>query len=135
MRLRPPTALAALLAALALLAGCGGGATKAGGGSTPAGASHPVAFDPRNGPLGCLSANGVQAVKDPREIDKLDILPAASGASIQFAATPEDAQGRQLRNEAPGAEVIGPHLLTVGDLSDAELSKIETCLQAQGVKY
>jgi hypothetical protein len=134
MRLRSPTALALLLAALVLPAGCGGGATKSGAG-TPAGASHPVAFDPRNGPLGCLTANGIQAVKDPRETDKLDILPASSGAYIQFAATPPEAQGRQLRNEAPGAEVIGPHLLTVGSLSDAELNKIETCLQAQGSKY
>src|SRR5438105_3797251 len=126
MRLRPPTVpaglLALLLVALVLLAGCGGGTATTGGGGTPAGASHPVAFDPRNGPLGCLTANGMQAVKDPRETDRLDILPAASGASIQFAATPEDAQGRQLRNEAPGAEVIGPHLLTVGTLSDAELN-------------
>src|SRR5512143_65858 len=104
MRLRPPTVLALLLAALVLLAGCGGGTTSAGRGTTPAGGSHPVAFDPRNGPLGCLTAKGVQAAKDARETDKLDILPAASGASIQFAATPEDAQGRQLRNEAPGAE-------------------------------
>jgi hypothetical protein len=135
MRLRPPTALALLLAALVLLAGCGGGATTAGRGTTPAGGSHPVAFDPRNGPLGCLTANGIQAVKDPRETDRLDILPASSGVSIQFAATPEDAQGRQLRDEAPGAEVIGPHLLTVGTLPDAELNKIETCLQAQGSKY
>lgn len=135
MRLRSPTALALLLAALILLAGCGGGTTKVGGGGTPAGGSHPVAFDPRNGPLGCLTANGIQAVKDPRETDKLDILPASSGAYIQFAATPPEAQGRQLRNEAPGAEVIGPHLLTVGSLSDAELNKIETCLQALGSKY
>jgi hypothetical protein len=135
MRLRSPQALALLSAALLGLAGCGGAATQVGGGSAPAGGSHPVAFDPRNGPLGCLGAKGIQAVKDPRQPDKLDILPAASGASIAFAATAPEAQGRQLRNEAPGSEVIGPHLLTVGDLSDAQLTKIETCLQAQGSKY
>jgi len=135
MRLRSPQALALLCAALVALAGCGGGATSVGGGGTSAGGSHQAAFDPRNGPLGCLSANGIRAVKDVRESDKLDILPASSGASVAFAATPPEAQGRQLRNEAPGAEVIGPHLLTVGTLSDAELNKIETCLQAQGTKY
>ena len=74
-------------------------------------------------------------MKDARQTDRLDILPAASGAYVEFAATPAEAQGRQIRNEAPGAEVIGPHLLTVGRLSDDELRAIETCLQAQGSRY
>jgi hypothetical protein len=142
MRLRSPSALA-LVAALALacaIAGCGGGATTVGGGAgvkaaPTGGGAKVVSFDPRNGPLGCLGAKGVQAAKDPREPDKLDILPAASGAFVQFASTPAEAQDRQLANQAPGAEVIGPMLLTVGSLSEADLSKVETCLQAQGAKY
>jgi hypothetical protein len=139
--------LAALPLLLALLAlalaatGCGSGGTTVGGGneaapatSTPAGVQR-AAFDPRDAPLGCLAGKGIRAEKDARQTDRLDILPAATGAYVEFAATPAEAQGRQLRNEAPGAEVIGPHLLTVGQLGDDELRAIETCLQAQGSRY
>lgn len=143
MRSRPHQTLTLLLAALLLvLVGCGSGGTTVGGGNrapAPAsgngGGSRPAAFDPRDAPLGCIQGKGIQVEKDPKQTDRLVILPASSGASIAFAATAPEAQGRQIRNEAPGAEVIGPHLLTVGDLSDAELGKIETCLQAQGSKY
>jgi hypothetical protein len=139
---RPSLAAALPLALVALLAiGCGSGGTTVGGGNrapaadaTPEGAK-PAAFDPRDAPLGCLASKGVQAQKDARETDRLDILPASSGASVQFASTPAAAQDVQLRNGAPGAEVIGPHLLTVGTLADAELRAIETCLQAQGSRY
>jgi hypothetical protein len=141
MRSRPHKALALLLPVLVLI-GCGSGGTTVGGGNrAPAagsgdgGGSRPAAFDPRDAPLGCIQSKGIQVEKDPKQTDRLVILPAASGASIAFAATAPEAQSRQLSNEAPGAEVIGPHLLTVGDLSDAELTKIETCLQAQGSKY
>lgn len=138
-RRSPLAALSLLLALFAL--GCGSGGTTVGGGnepaargSTPAGA-QPAAFDPRDAPLGCLAAKGIESVKDARQTDRLDVMPAASGAYVEFAATPAEAQGRQIRNEAPGAEVIGPHLLTVGRLSDDELRAIETCLQAQGSRY
>jgi hypothetical protein len=135
MRSRPLQALA-LLPAL-ILAGCGGAGTTVGGGNNAAatGGGHPVAFDPRDAPLGCIHAKGIGADKDPRQPDRVVILPPASGASITFASTPADAQSRQLADVEPGAEVIGPSLLTVGDLPDAELAKIETCLQAQGSKY
>ena len=131
-----------MLLLLALFAlGCGSGGTTVGGGNEPAGGgaapagAQPAAFDPRDAPLGCLSAKGIEAEKDARQTDRLDIVPATSGAYVEFAATPAEAQGRQIRNEAPGAEVIGPHLLTVGRLSDAELRAIESCLQAQGSRY
>ena len=134
--------MAALLLLCALFAiGCGSGGTIVGGGNEPAGGgavpagSQPAAFDPRDAPLGCLSGKGIESVKDERQTDRLDIMPAASGAYVEFAATPAEAQGRQIRNEAPGAEVIGPHLLTVGDLTDDQLKAIETCLQAQGSRY
>jgi len=137
-----PAALSLLLALLALAAsGCGSGGTTVGGGnepvggeSTPAG-SRPAAFDPRDAPLGCLASKGIEAEKDPEQTDRLVIVPATSGAYVEFAATPAEAQGRQIRNEAPGAEVIGPHLLTVGRLPDDQLRAIETCLQAQGSRY
>jgi len=138
MRSRPLQALA-LLPALVLVA-CGSGGTTVGGGSRStaepaAGGARAAAFDPRDAPLGCILGKGLRAEKDPREADRLLILPASSGASIAFAATAAEAQGVQLRNEAPGAEVIGPHLLTVGTLSDDQLTKVETCLQAQGRDY
>lgn len=137
---RSSLAAPALLLAL-LAAGCGSGGTTVGGGneaapaaSTPSGVQA-AAFDPRDAPLGCLASKGIETEKDARQTDRLAILPATSGAYVEFAATPAEAQGRQLRNEAPGAEVIGPHLLTVGRLSDDELRAIETCLQAQGSRY
>ena len=101
---------------------------------TPAGA-RAAAFDPRDEPLACIERKGLQTAKDDEQTDRLNILPATSGAYVEFAATAPEAQGRQLRNEAPGAEVIGPHLFTVGDLSDDQLRAIETCLQAQGSRY
>jgi len=133
--LLPPVLVLVLLAA----AGCGGGTTVGGGnhaatGAIPAG-TRAAAFDPRDAPLGCLSASGIHAQKDARETNRLEILPVASGAYITFAATPAEAEGIQLRNEDPGAEAIGPHLLTVGQLADAELRTIESCLQAQGTRY
>jgi hypothetical protein len=141
-RRSPLAALSLLLALVALAAaGCGSGGTTVGGGnepaargSTPAGA-QPAAFDPRDAPLGCLASKGIASEKDARQTDRLDVMPAAAGAYVEFAATPAEAQGRQIRNEAPGAEVIGPHLLTVGRLPDDELRAIETCLQAQGSRY
>ena len=139
MRSRLLPALALLPVLLAI--GCGSGGTTVGGGNEPAGGTSTpagvevAAFDPRDEPLGCLHGKGIEAEKDARQTDRLDVLPATGGAYVEFAATPAEAQGRQLRNEAPGAEVIGPHLLTVGRLSDDELRAIESCLQAQGSRY
>lgn len=138
MRSRPLLALVLLPVLLAI--GCGDGTTVGGGndpagGSSAAGGAEVVAFDPRDEPMACIAGKGLRAEKDPEQTDRLIILPATSGAYVEFAATPAEAQGRQLRNEAPGAEVIGPHLLTVGDLSDDQLGMIETCLQAQGSRY
>jgi hypothetical protein len=143
MRSRSPQALALLAALIALAAaGCGGAGTTVGAGGVRAssagqgaGGGRIVGFDPRNGPLGCLLANRIQAQKDPRQPDRIDILPATTGASIAFASNAAEAQDRQLSDDAPGAEVIGPALLTVGTLSDADLNKVESCLQAQGTRY
>jgi hypothetical protein len=135
MRSRAFQALALLPAIVAI--GCGSDGTTVGGGGAEPAADAPrlAAFDPRDAPLGCLQAKGLEAAKDPQRVDRLVLLPAERGAYVDFAATAPEAQGRQLRNEAPGAEVIGPHLLTVGALSDDDLGKVETCLQAQGSKY
>ncbi len=138
--MRSRLVLLALLLAL-LAGGCGSGGTTVGGGNraaatgaTPAG-TRAAAFDPRDAPLGCLDAEGIHAQKDAQEPNRLEILPVASGAYVTFAATPAEAEGIQLRNEDPGAEAIGPHLLSVGHLADAELRAIESCLQAQGTRY
>jgi hypothetical protein len=144
MRSRPPEKrllLPALIALVIAVAGCGGGGTTVGAGGarakqgTGAGGGKIIAFDPRDPPLGCILGKGLQAQKDPRQPDRIDILPTTTGASIAFAANAAEAQDRQLADAAPGAEVIGPALLTTGDLSDADLDKIERCLQAQGTKY
>jgi hypothetical protein len=145
MRSRPPEKRLLLPALIALViagAGCGGGGTTVGAGGARAkqgghgaGGGKIIAFDPRDAPLGCILGKGLQAQKDPRQPDRIDILPATTGASIAFAANAAEAQDRQLADAAPGAEVIGPALLTTGDLSDADLDKIERCLQAQGTKY
>lgn len=150
MRSRRSPAAAVVLLAIVLAmaiaaAGCGSGGTTVGGGNrapansgtssvTPAG-QRPAAFDPRDAPLGCILHAGIQAQKDPRETDRVDILPATSRAYVTFTSTPTEAQGVQLSNGAPGAEAIGPHLFTVGNLSDTQLSAIESCLQAQGTRY
>jgi len=132
-----PLALLPVLLAI----GCGSGGTTVGGGNHASGSAaipagtRAAAFDPRDAPLGCLHAKGVDAQKDARQTNRLDVLPVTSGAYITFAASPAEAEGIQLRNEDPGAEAIGPRLLTVGQLADAELRAIESCLQAQGTRY
>ena len=63
-------------------------------------------FDPRDAPLGCITAKGFQAERTRRGPTASD-PPGGAGAFVEFAATAPEAQGRQIRNEAPGAEVIG----------------------------
>jgi hypothetical protein len=140
-RLPPAIALLAVLLVALLASGCGSGGSTVGGGNQPAaGGAIPAgrqaaAFDPRDAPLGCIVARGVRAQKDAKETDRLDVLPVTSGAYVTFAATPAAAEGIQLSNADPGAESIGPQLLTVGRLPDAQLRAIESCLQAQGIRY
>jgi hypothetical protein len=135
-----PALVVALILALTLVA-CGEGGTSVGGGNeapkTGAGTRQATAFDPRDEPLGCFAGKGVEAEKDPRYRERINILPAASGAYVTFTATLQDALSRQLRNEedAAGAQAIGPALLTGGDLDDEQLGKIEDCLDERGVRY
>lgn len=135
--MRPRQFLTFALLAAVLAAGCGSGTTSGSGGehASGAGGGVVVAFDPRDETVGCLHGKGVAAEKDPRQRDKLIIMPPTTQAYVEFAATAPEAQGRQLRNEAPGAQVIGPALFTVGDLSDDELAKVEECLDARGARY
>lgn len=134
----------ALLPALILaagLAGCGSDGTEVGQGfetpKTGAGTRQATAFDPRDETLGCIDRKGVEAVKDERYRERINIMPAASGAYITFTGSLQDALSRSLRNteDAAGAQAIGPALLTGGDLPDETLEKIEDCLDARGVRY
>lgn len=135
-----PALVAALILAFALAA-CGEGGTSVGGGNeepkTGAGTRQATAFDPRDEPLGCFQRSGVEAEKDERYRERINILPAASGAYVTFTATLQDALSRQLRNEADatGAQAIGPALFTGGDLGDEQLEKIEECLDDRGTRY
>lgn len=143
MRRRASKALAlvpVLLATIALAA-CGSDGTSVGQGyeapKTGAGTRQATAFDPRDESLGCFRSKGVEAEKDARYADRINIMPATSRAFVTFTGSLQDALSRSLRNtdDAAGAEAIGPALLTVGDLGDDELEKIEDCLDARGVRY
>ncbi len=137
---KAPALVPVLLASLAFAA-CGSDGTKVGQGyeapKTGAGTRQAAAFDPRDQPLGCFRSKGVEADKDARYRDRINILPATSQAFVTFTGTLQDAQSRALRNtpDAAGAEAIGPALLTVGDLDDDALGKIEDCLDARGTRY
>jgi hypothetical protein len=144
MRFRAYKALA-LLPALILIGcmlGCGSDGTNVGGGSetpkaTGEGGGVVVAFDPRDRPIACFGAKGVETVKDPRYDTRIDIEPATTGAYVEFTGSLQDALARSLRDtdDAAGAEAIGPALFTVGDLSDDVAGKIEACLDERGVRY
>ncbi|MBB4663314.1 hypothetical protein [Conexibacter arvalis] len=134
-------ALVPVLIASLALAACGSDGTSVGQGyeapKTGAGTRQATAFDPRDEPLGCFHAKGVEAEKDARYRDRINILPATTRAFVTFTGTLQDAQSRALRNtdDAAGAQAIGPALFTVGDLGDSELEKVEDCLDARGVRY
>ena len=143
MRPRAYKALAltpALILASLFLA-CGSDGTRVGGGNDGpqrgAGGGIVIAFDPRDEPLGCFHGKGVDAVKDERYDTRINILPATSGAYVEFTGSLQDALSRSLRDteDAVGAQAIGPALFTVGDLSDEVAEKVEDCLDARGVRY
>ena len=124
--------LAALAGAAAVvLSACGSSAKPL------AGTVHPSATpisrgridDPRttkNNHLACLRQAHLPAVKVGSTGLQVGSLPA--GPTIDFAPTPGIAQGDAIRNQTPGAEVIGSALLYPNQASDRELKKIEDCL-------
>ncbi|HWE32622.1 MAG TPA: hypothetical protein VG410_04005 [Solirubrobacteraceae bacterium] len=71
-----------------------------------------------------LPVDGVTIAGDPGF--QIGALPA--GPTVQFLASPGAAQYAQISGSAQGGEVIGSALLFPNGGSDAELSKIESCL-------
>lgn len=130
-------AIALVGLASAALAGCGGGIKPVAGSDVPASSSKPlgrgVVDQAREPYYKCIRAAGLPVVKvgrTPAEGLQVGALPA--GPTIAFAPSPGSAEGEQMTGQAQGAEVIGAALLYVHQAPDAELAKIEDCLD-QGV--
>jgi hypothetical protein len=113
--------VAAVGAAAMLLCGCGAVVKP------PQGRGQ--AQDPRtSGPdrFACLLAHHLPARKTGQAGIQIGALPG--GPTVQFTATPGGALERQVDGRAQGAELIGSALLYPHQASDAELTKIENCL-------
>ena len=107
----------ALLAAAALAAGCG---------NAPQGPAQKPAYDPRDASIACLGAAGMRASKvEPNEVR---VENPEGPVRIVFEATIGEAEAANLRPETSGAEIIGDAILYVGKTSEADLDKIEGCL-------
>ena len=106
----------AALLATAALAGC----------SSADGPAQKPAYDPRDASIGCINATGMRATKvEPKEVR---VENPAGPVRIVFEATIGEAEAANLRPETSGAEIIGDAILYVGKTSEADLDKIEGCL-------
>jgi hypothetical protein len=76
--------------------------------------------------MNCIRAAGLPAVPVGSTGIQVGALPG--GPTIVFDVDPNTAESEQIKMQAPGAEVIGASLLSVHSASDAELTKIEGCL-------
>jgi hypothetical protein len=105
--------------AAALVAGCGSSAKTSGSG--------PNTNDKRATALDCLKNE--QKV-DARLLGKdgLQVGDPARRTRIKFFLTNGEAEAAQFEGRGEGSEQIGPALLFVGKASDAELEKVEKCL-------
>jgi hypothetical protein len=120
--------------AAAALAGCGSSFKAVAGSSVPAATSKPLGYGVVDqAPLPhvkCMRAAGLPAVRVGQARIQVGTLP--SGPTVVFEPDPNTAEGDQIKGQAQGAEVIGASLLYVHGASDAELTKVEACLD-QGV--
>jgi hypothetical protein len=123
-------------------AGCGGQFAPVAGSNVPASTSVPLGrgiLDRARKPyFTCLHAAGLPVtLVGQAPAEELQIGPLPGGPTIKFASFPQVAEGEQIDAQsypqAQGAEVIGAALLYVHSAPDAELAKIETCLD-RGVK-
>jgi hypothetical protein len=128
------TAVGASVLAAVALAACG--TTKKPLAGTP-GIAHAAGFrgkvdNPRtsiNNHFACIQQAGLPVGNVTISGDPgLQIGAPPAGPTVQFLATPGAAQYAQISGSTQAAEVIGSALLFPNGGSDAELSKIESCL-------
>jgi hypothetical protein len=130
------TARAIALAGItaAALAGCGNSFSPVAGSSVPAATAKPLGYGVVDqAPLPhtkCIRASGLPAVRVGPSTIQVGSLPA--GPTVVFAPDPNAAEAKQIQGLAQGAEVIGASVLYVNAAPDAELKKVEACLD-QGV--
>jgi hypothetical protein len=105
--------------AAVLVAGCGSSAKTSGSG--------PNTNDKRATALNCLKNEQKLAARLLRK-DSLQVGPTGQGTTIKFFLTNGEAEAAQFEGRGEGSEQIGPALLFVGKASDAELEKVEKCL-------
>jgi hypothetical protein len=117
--------------AAAALAGCGNSFATVAGSDVPAATAKPIGYgvvDQASLPhTKCMQAAGLPAVRVGPASIQVGSLPA--GPTVDFAADPNAAEAEQITNTAQGAEVIGAAVLYVHRAPDAELAKVEACLQ------
>jgi hypothetical protein len=77
--------------------------------------------------VGCIHGKGLPAEKTGA--DAIAVGAGPRSPRIVFAATSGEAEADHVRPGAEGAEIIGDALLYVRSGSDAELGKLEDCLQ------
>lgn len=123
----------ALVLPLALLASAGLGACGGSDAVTPprpgvvgAHAVVPRPYNPMTNVVACLHGEGIAT--RPTAPNEVRLAPAATGMRVRLAITPGAADAAQLRGGAEGAEVIGSAMLFVGSASDAQIARVERCL-------
>jgi hypothetical protein len=115
-------AIAPALVAIAV-AGCGG--------INPPAAGRGVVDDQRTLHTKCIAKSGLRVAQVG--LTGVQVGDPATGAWIDFRATPGAAQQVQIEGAAQGAEVIGASLLYPRQTPDDQLKTIEACL-AKGVQ-
>lgn len=119
------TTVAVLVACAAALAGgCGSSSSGGAGGSTGTG---PNTNDTRATVLDCLKNEQKLAAREIGK-DSLEVGAPAVRTRIKFFLTNGEAEAAQFEGRGEGAEQIGQTLLFVGKAPDAELQKVEQCL-------
>ena len=118
------TTVAVLVACGAMLVGGCGSSSGGKGGSTGTG---PSTNDTRATVLECLKTEQQLSARELGK-DGIQVGAPATRTTIKFFLTNGEAEAAQFEGRGEGAEQIGQTLLFVGKASDAELQKVEQCL-------
>ena len=118
------TTVAVLVACAAVLVGGCGSSSGGKGGSTGTG---PTTNDTRATVLDCLKNEQKLGARELGK-DSLEVGAPAARTRIKFFLTNGEAEAAQFEGKGEGAEQIGQTLLFVGKAPDAELQKVEQCL-------